>query len=77
MATTILQEFEGNPTIDAEKVETIKEWYKQLQGDCDKASDALDGEYYQGGVDMAVSILALLYGYERIEGTDDFKKKDV
>ena len=76
MATTILQEFEGEPQLDPEKIETIKRWYGQLQGDCDKASTVEDSEYYQGGVDMAVSILALIYDYERIEGTDTYKKKD-
>jgi hypothetical protein len=64
MSTTILKEFSGKPTLTPEKVTNIKEWYASLQGDCDKADTVTDSEYYQGGVDMAVNILELLYEKE-------------
>lgn len=63
MATTTPMEFDGTPTLTLEKVENIKDWYKLLLGDADKATDADDHSYYQGGVDMAVSVLKLLHNY--------------
>ena len=78
MATTILYKFEGEPELTPELVEDVKEWYAMLQGDCDKASDSDDASYYQGGVDMAVTILMRLYGYEWVDPKkqDAIKKKD-
>ena len=61
MATTILEEYEGDPTLTPEKIAIIKQWYKEVQGDEDKATDIDDHEFYAGGVDMVLNILCLLY----------------
>lgn len=72
MARTILFEFEGKPELTEDLILNIKDWYAILQGDCDKADEVENEAYYQGGVDMAVTILMRLYGYEWV----DPKKQD-
>lgn len=61
MSTTIPHVFEGTPTINALKLDTMMQWYKSALGDMDKASDMEDALYYWGGSDMGESMLRLLY----------------
>jgi low affinity Fe/Cu permease len=61
MATTIPTEFIGIPSLSEEKVERIKEWYRTMLGDCDKASEVEAEQYYAGQVDAFETVLHLLY----------------
>jgi hypothetical protein len=62
MATTTLVVFEGTPTLTDAKVETIKQWYAEAQGDEDKASSVDDACFYEGYALAMRTVLALLYG---------------
>lgn len=62
MATTILDTFEGTPTLDETKVDVLLEWYASAQGDEDKATEPDDNTFYEGQRMAYQSVLHLLYG---------------
>jgi hypothetical protein len=61
MGTTIPTKFEGIPSLNPDKIDTITQWYHSALGDMDKSGDPDDCAYYWGGSDMAESILSLLH----------------
>lgn len=71
MATTILDTFEGEPTIDVEKAKVIYEWYAGAQGDEDKCTDTEDNAFYEGQRMAYQAVLALLYNDHRGEWDDN------
>jgi len=49
MATTLPRTFPSTlPELTPEKVAVLVEWYESALGDCDKASDIEDNEFYDG-----------------------------
>ena len=64
MATRIVPTFEGTPTLDAEKVNTIKEWLASAMGDEDKADEVENAVYYEGNADALRCVLELLYNVQ-------------
>jgi len=61
VATTIVPRYNG---LIIRKVETIREvaqqWLDESQGDCDKAGDVDDANWYQGKVDALTDILVFM-----------------
>jgi len=76
MATTIPEEFEGEPTLTPEKVAIIKEWYIRFLGDSDKASDVDDEAYYTGQHEGLRAVLILLHTDDLAEAADKIDGKD-
>lgn len=66
MSTTTPTEFTGIPTLNAEKIDVLKEWYESSLGDCDKACDVDDSLFYAGQTEGFESALHLLYN--NVEG---------
>lgn len=68
MATTIVPPFDGplDPRLSMENLRGIvREWLAETQGDCDKAGDVNDAEYYQGWVDATTAVLEVITGKDR------------
>jgi hypothetical protein len=62
MATSIPEEFEGEPTLPAWKIKVLKEWYTSCLGDSDKADNEADSIYYTAQSESFRACLILLYG---------------
>ena len=61
MATTIVPRFDGTIIRSVETIrETAQQWLDESQGDCDKAGDVDDANWYQGKVDALTDILVLM-----------------
>ena len=69
MATTEPRAFTGVPTVNAEKIAAITEWYRTSLGDADKASTLDDASYWQGSVDALEAVLTLLFDAPVIDPT--------
>ncbi len=61
MATTTVPTFEGTPTLDDEKIDTLKCWLAETMGDMDKATEYDASTYYDGYSSGIRNALALLY----------------
>lgn len=62
MATTIPTEFAGTPALTAERLTTLKDWYIQNLGDCDKADDIDLANEYAIVAEVMEDVLRLLHG---------------
>jgi hypothetical protein len=63
MATTIAESFppDEHATLSPRKVEILREWYVQVLGDADKASDIEDSIHYSAWADALLDVLNLLH----------------
>lgn len=61
MARTIPEVFSGTPTIDADKVAAITQWYETALGDSDKAGEIDTAAYWEGNSDALRGVLSLLF----------------
>ncbi len=72
MSTTTVPIFEGTPTLDDEKVDTLKCWLAETMGDMDKATEYDASTYYEGYSSGIRNALELLYN---MKGNDDDSKE--
>lgn len=61
MARTTPEVFSGTPTLDADKVAAITQWYETALADSDKAGEVDTAAYWEGASDMLRSVLSLIF----------------
>ncbi len=66
MATTAVPTFEGTPTLDDDKIETLMCWLAEAMADMDKACDAEGLMYSEGVASGLKSALSLLYDLQKL-----------